>query len=46
MERTRTYYRPDDMGAAAGDPRTLLTLGNLESFALPGDSYKLAFTPV
>ena len=24
LERTRTYYRPDDMGAAAGDPRALL----------------------
>jgi hypothetical protein len=26
LERTRTYYRPDDMGAAAGDPNTLLAL--------------------
>ena len=33
------------MGAAAGDPRALLPLGKLESLALPGSSYKLAFTP-
>jgi RHS repeat-associated protein len=43
--QTRTYYRPDDMGAAAGDPRTLLALGTLQSLALSGASYKLAFTP-
>lgn len=45
LERTRTYYRPDDMGAVAGDPKTLLPLGTLESLALPGSGYKLAFTP-
>ena len=45
LERMRTYYRPDDMGAVAGDPRALLALGKLESLALPGSSYKLAFTP-
>jgi len=43
--RMRTFYRPDDMGAAAGDPKTLLPLGNLEPLALPGSSHKLAFTP-
>ena len=43
--QTRTYYRPDDLGAAAGDPRALLPLGTLESLALPGAAYKLAFTP-
>jgi hypothetical protein len=43
--RTRTFYRPDDMGAAANDPRGLLALGGLKSRALPGASYKLAFTP-
>ena len=43
--QSRTYYRPDDLGAAAGDPRTLLPLGSLESLALPGAAYKLAFTP-
>ncbi len=42
---TRTLYRPDDMGAAAGDPRALLALGKLESLALKGADYKLAFTP-
>ena len=41
---TRIYYRPDDMGAAAGDPRALLPLGKLESLALPGAGYRLAFT--
>lgn len=43
--RTRTLYRPDDMGAVAGDPRALLALGALESVALRGATYKLAFTP-
>jgi RHS repeat-associated protein len=42
---SRTYYRPDDLGAAAGDPRALLGLGTMDSKALPGASYKLAFTP-
>jgi RHS repeat-associated protein len=41
----RTLYRPDDMGAAAGDPASLLPLGTMESLALQGSSYKLAFTP-
>jgi len=45
IERMRTLYRPNDMGAAAGDPKTLLPLGKVESLALPGSSYKLAFTP-
>jgi len=45
IKRMRAYYRPDDMGASAGDPKTLLPLGTLESLALPGESYKLAFTP-
>ncbi|MBZ5605803.1 MAG: toxin, partial [Acidobacteriia bacterium] len=42
---TRTLYRPDDMGAAAGNPRALLPLGTVESLALRGATYKLAFTP-
>jgi RHS repeat-associated protein len=41
----RTYYRPDDMGGAAGDVNALLALGKAESMALPGISYKLALTP-
>jgi hypothetical protein len=43
--RTRALYRPNDMGAAAADPRTLLPKGKLESRALSGESYKLTFTP-
>jgi len=42
---TRNYYRPDDMGAAAGNARALLPLGVLESLGLSGNAYKLAFTP-
>ncbi len=45
LERMRTLYRPDDMGAAAGDSKTMLPPGKLEPLALPGMSYKLAFTP-
>jgi RHS repeat-associated protein len=45
LKRTRTYYRPDDMGQAAGDPKTLLALNTIESLGLPGNSFKLAFTP-
>lgn len=37
--RSRTLYRPDSMAP------TLLVLGTLESLALPGNTYKLAFTP-
>ncbi|MCB0039619.1 MAG: VCBS repeat-containing protein, partial [Caldilinea sp.] len=45
IERVRTLYRPDDCGVTRNDPLTLLALGVLESLALPGESYKLAFTP-
>jgi RHS repeat-associated protein len=45
IEHVRTLYRPDDLGAAHGDPLTLLPLGGLESLALPGERYRLAFTP-
>jgi RHS repeat-associated protein len=44
LESARTYYRPDDMGAAVGDPHALLPLLKLESLALPGSRYHLAFT--
>ena len=44
LTRVRTYYRPDDMGAAAGNPRALLPLGTVEPLALPGSAYQLAFT--
>jgi hypothetical protein len=43
--RTRSLYRPDDMGAAAGDPKGLLALGTLESLALSRATYKLVLTP-
>jgi len=45
IEHVRTLYRPDDLGAAQGNPLALLPLGQLQSLALPGESYKLAFTP-
>lgn len=38
IERVRTLYRKDDLNM-------LLPVGELESLALPGESYKLAFTP-
>jgi len=38
VEHTRTLYRRDDLTA-------LLPLGQLQSLALPGDSYRLALTP-
>ncbi|SFN35999.1 RHS repeat-associated core domain-containing protein [Nitrosospira briensis] len=45
IEHERIYYRPDDLGVAAGDVLALLPLGIIEPLALPGESYKLAFTP-
>jgi RHS repeat-associated protein len=50
IARARTYYRPDDLGAAAGDPAAgdpaaLLPIQEIESLALPGIGYTLAFTP-
>src|ERR1700679_1486614 len=36
--QTRTLYRKDDLSA-------LLPMGTVESMGLPGESYKLAFTP-
>jgi RHS repeat-associated protein len=45
IEQLRTYFRPNDLGVAAGDVNQLLPLEKLESLALPGESYKLAFTP-
>jgi RHS repeat-associated protein len=38
IEHVRTYYRPNDLAGS-------LPLGELESQALPSESYKLAFTP-
>jgi RHS repeat-associated protein len=45
IERMRTLYRPNDCGAAQNDPLALLPLCELQSLALPGESYQLAFTP-
>ena len=45
IARQRTYYRPEDMGAAAGDENALLPLHQLDPHALSGSGYKLAFTP-
>jgi RHS repeat-associated protein len=44
VNSTRTLYRPDDLGQAAGNPDTLLALGTIESMAIPGCTYKQAFT--
>jgi RHS repeat-associated protein len=47
IEQVRTLYRPNDMGASQNDPLALLPQGpkSLESLALPGETYKIAFTP-
>ncbi|MGA7904523.1 MAG: toxin TcdB middle/C-terminal domain-containing protein, partial [Terrimicrobiaceae bacterium] len=45
IEDVRTLYRSDDLGVAQNDPMALLPLGSVERFAMPGESYKLAFTP-
>jgi RHS repeat-associated protein len=45
IERRLTRYRPDNLGAGAGGPLALLPAGTLESLALTGESYRLAFTP-
>jgi len=44
IEQSRTLYRPDDLGALQNDPLALLPLGTVQPLALPGESYKLAFT--
>lgn len=46
IEEVRIRYRPGDLGASVGDdPVALLPLGELDPLALPGETYKLAFTP-
>ncbi|MBS0150491.1 MAG: hypothetical protein JSR31_06075 [Nitrospira sp.] len=45
IEQVRTLYRPNDLGLSRNDALALLPLGQVESLALPGESYKLAFTP-
>jgi len=44
IDRSRILFRPDDLGASLGDQSALLPLGQLQSRALPGTSFKLAFT--
>ena len=45
IEHVRTQYRLNDCGVAQNNPLALLPLATLESLALPGESYKLAFSP-
>jgi RHS repeat-associated protein len=45
IEHLRRFYRPDDLGVSLNDPLALLPLETVESLALPGETYKLAFTP-
>jgi len=45
IEHLRTLYRPDDLGDSLNDPLALLPHGTVETLALPGETYKLAFTP-
>ncbi|MCE3552395.1 sugar-binding protein [Pseudonocardia sp. RS11V-5] len=44
IEWTRVLYRPDDLGAAAGDPLALLALGRAGVRAVQGVSLALALT--
>ncbi|MBS1914586.1 MAG: toxin [Bacteroidetes bacterium] len=44
VECERTYYRPDDLGTSQNDMLALLQFGELQPRAMPGESYKLAFT--
>lgn len=41
---TRQYYRPDDLGAAAGDSRQLLPLGQIGPTGHHGAAYRLVTT--
>ena len=45
IEQVRILYRPDDLGSTRNDALALLVQGTMEVLALPGESYKLAFTP-
>lgn len=45
IEHVRTLFRPNDLGTSQNNPLSLLPLGVAESLALPGESYKPAFTP-
>jgi RHS repeat-associated protein len=43
VDRSRVLYRPDDLGASAGDPLHLLSLGVLQSRAITGLNLRLVF---
>ena len=45
IEHVVIFYRPDDLGTAQNDPMALLPAGAMQPLALPGETYKLAFTP-
>ncbi|TKB79488.1 MAG: toxin [Nitrospira sp.] len=45
IEHGRTLYRPNDLGFSQNDALALLPLSQMESLAIPGESYKLAMTP-
>ncbi len=45
IEAARTYYRPDDLGSVQNDALALLPFGHVGRLALPGEAYRLAFTP-
>jgi hypothetical protein len=46
IEHLRVLYRPDDLGQSRNrNSDALLPIGIFESLALPGESFKLAFTP-
>ena len=45
IARTRTLYRRNDLGVAAGDPKTLLPLGKLESLTIRGSTYPFTREP-
>lgn len=44
IEHVKTLYRPNDLGLSRNNSLALLPLGLMESLAIPGESYKLAFT--
>ena len=44
IEHTQVRYRPDDMGVSENNILHLLPLGELESKAIAGEGYTLAFT--
>ncbi|MFB9691976.1 SpvB/TcaC N-terminal domain-containing protein [Amorphoplanes digitatis] len=43
IDHSRVLYRPDDLGAAAGDATAMLPLGALEPRAVAGCTFRLCF---